>query len=80
MTPPQHLWFFTPESMRRMAPALGMRMELHDHPWKLVPLSLITFQLRRMFGQRAAPSGSSRLGLPANLFDAMRVVLRKSGP
>ncbi len=79
MTPPQHLWFFTPESMRRMAPSLGLCLESIDHPWKSVPLSLITFQLGRMFGIRAGPSGSSRLGLPVNLYDTMRVVLRKNG-
>src|SRR5262249_10612840 len=27
MTPPQHLWFFTPESMRRIATALGLALE-----------------------------------------------------
>jgi len=78
MTPPQHLWFFSRESIRRMAQSLGLRLEHFDHPWKLVPLSLITFQLRRMIGLRAGrttPPGS--IGLPVNLFDAMRVVLRK---
>jgi SAM-dependent methyltransferase len=78
MTPPQHLWFFTPDSMRRLATAAGLMVESFDHPWKLVPLSLIAFQLRRMlgFGSQAS-TGASRVGLPVNLFDAMRVVLRK---
>lgn len=80
MTPPQHLWYFTPESIGRMALSLGLRLESLDHPWKVVPMSLITFQLGRMFGLRAGPSGSSRLGLPVNLFDTMQVVLRKNGP
>ena len=78
MTPPQHLWFFSQESMRRLARGLGLRMQSFDHPWKVVPLSLITFQLRRMLGlapSRTAAGGS--IGLPVNLFDAMRVVLRK---
>jgi len=78
MTPPQHLWFLTRASMRRMARTLGFAVEHVDHPWKIVPASLIAFQLRRMLGLRAAPARSaSRLGLPVNLFDAMRVVLRK---
>ena len=78
MTPPQHLWFFSRESIRRMAPPLGLSLEHFDHPWKLVPLSLITFQLRRMVGLRSASvSASGSVGLPVNLFDAMRVVLRK---
>jgi SAM-dependent methyltransferase len=79
MTPPQHLWFFTRESTRRLAGTLGFTVERVDHPWKIVPASLIVFQLRRMLGRRGtAPSAASRLGVPVNLFDAMRVVLRKA--
>ncbi len=78
MTPPQHLWFFTPESIRRTAAALGLALELCDHPAKVVPLSLILFQVRRMLGLRGAPiTAASRIGIPVNLFDAMRIVLRK---
>ena len=78
MTPPQHLWFFTPESMRGMAASLGLAMEHVDHPWKIVPVSLIMFQLQRMLGLRSAGgAAASRFGVPVNLFDAMRVVLRK---
>lgn len=81
MTPPQHLWFFTRESMRGMAEKLGLRMERFEHPWKIVPLSLIVFQLKRMLGLRPTrATTASRIGLPANLFDAMRVVLRKPMP
>jgi SAM-dependent methyltransferase len=78
MTPPQHLWFFTPDSLSRMARSAGLDCEHVDHPWKIVPLSLVLFQLRRMLGlpQRAQP-GAGGIGLPLNLFDAMRVVLRK---
>jgi len=78
MTPPQHLWYFTPESMRRMSAGLGLFVEHLDHPWKSVPASLILFQLRRMFGISGAPitTGSS-IAVPVNLFDAMRIILRK---
>jgi SAM-dependent methyltransferase len=81
MTPPQHLWFFSQESMRRMMTSLGFRVEHLDHPWKLVPLSLIHFQLARMAGRHLhqVPAWGG-LGLPVNLFDAMRVVLRKPMP
>ena len=79
MTPPQHLWFFTQESMRRMAAGLGLSVEHVDHPWKIVPASLIAFQLRRMLGLGAAGvATASRIGIPVNLFDAMRIVLRKA--
>jgi SAM-dependent methyltransferase len=78
MTPPQHLWFFTRDSMQRLASGLDLTMEQLDHPWKIVPLSLIAFQLRRMLGQPASTRASaSTVGLPVNLFDAMRVVLRR---
>jgi SAM-dependent methyltransferase len=78
MTPPQHLWFFTRESLRRMAAAVGLTMEHVEHPAKIVPLSLIMFQLGRMIGLRGPLlAGTSHIGIPVNLFDAMRVVLRK---
>jgi 2-polyprenyl-3-methyl-5-hydroxy-6-metoxy-1,4-benzoquinol methylase len=78
MTPPQHLWYHTPESMRQFGRALGLRLEACDHPWKLVPLSLIVFQLRRMLGQRQPRAQrGSQIGIPINMFDAMRCVFRK---
>jgi 2-polyprenyl-3-methyl-5-hydroxy-6-metoxy-1,4-benzoquinol methylase len=81
MTPPQHLWFFTAESFRRWTPRLGMHLRVVDHPWKLVPLSLIVFQLARMTGRQWAvpvPSLVNRVGVPVNLFDAMRIVLQRA--
>ncbi len=81
MTPPQHLWFFTRTSMLRLGNSLGLQMERFEHPWKKVPLSLIAFQLARMAGlHRRAKSSTSSIGVPVNLFDAMRVVLRKPAP
>jgi SAM-dependent methyltransferase len=78
MTPPQHLWFFTQDSMRLMSASLGLGVIRIDHPWKIVPISLIAFQLRRMLGLGCVRiATSSRIGVPINLFDAMRVVLRK---
>jgi SAM-dependent methyltransferase len=79
MTPPQHLWFFTQESMRHLSASLGFSVEHVDHPWKIVPASLIVFQLRRMLGVRGAGvATASGIGIPVNLFDAMRIVLRKA--
>jgi 2-polyprenyl-3-methyl-5-hydroxy-6-metoxy-1,4-benzoquinol methylase len=78
MTPPQHLWFFTVESMRRLSVALGLRFVRHDHPAKIVPLSLMLFQASRMLGLRSAPKIAGGIGIPVNLFDAMRIVLRKA--
>ncbi len=78
MTPPQHLWFFTHDSMAGLAASLDLKMERFDHPWKFVPLSLIDFQFKRLLGLRPrAAMAASAIGIPVNLFDAMRVVLRK---
>jgi len=78
MTPPQHLWFFTRAGMAALAGRLGLTLEHFDHPWKTVPVSLIAFQLRRMLGMNPGRSRmASSVGVPVNLFDAMRVILRK---
>ena len=53
-------------------------MLFRSHPWKIVPLSLIMFQLRRMLLLSVrVQSPAAGVGLPVNLFDAIRVVLRK---
>jgi len=77
MTPPQHLSFFTPRSMRAMLEAAGFRVTSLTHPSKHVPLALIAYQLQRMAG--LTPRHLSWLGgaVPVNLFDAMRVVAVK---
>jgi SAM-dependent methyltransferase len=76
MTPPQHLWFFTPASMESLATGADLEIASLDHPWKIVPLSLVAYHLGRMAGVRVKLP-ASRVGLPINLFDAMRVVLRR---
>lgn len=77
MTPPQHLWFFTQPSIERLAAGAGLEVACLDHPWKIVPLSLVAYHLGRMAGVRAKLP-ASRIGMPINLFDAMRVVLRRT--
>lgn len=80
MTPPQHLWFFTTGSVQRIAARLGLEVVEIVHPWKVVPLSLALYQATRALGlgRPRAPTGlASRLGVPVNLFDAMRVVMRR---
>jgi len=77
MTPPQHQWFLTAESIRRWSTHLDMKLERLDYPWKIVPLSLILFQLRRLVGFSFAKPDWIPIGVPINLFDAMRIVLRR---
>lgn len=80
MTPPQHLFFFTRKSVEVLASRLGAEVARYDHPWKIVPLNLALYQLPRILGfspPKTAPTFGNGWGIPANLFDAMRVVLRK---
>jgi SAM-dependent methyltransferase len=78
MTPPQHLWYFTPRSLKQMGESLGLDLVFIDHPFKKVPLGLVIYQLCRLISMRPhLPSWMNRIGLPINLFDAMRVVFRK---
>jgi SAM-dependent methyltransferase len=80
MTPPQHLWYFTRDSITRMAAAAGLEAYHTSHPWKRVPISLIVQLISRYTGlelPRSTLTSLSRIGLPVNLFDAMRIVLRK---
>jgi len=79
MTPPQHLWFFTQTGIRMLARRVGLEVVAIDHPWKRVPIGLIVYQVSRNFTSRlTAPAFLNHLSIPVNLFDAMRVVLRKT--
>lgn len=78
MTPPQHLWFFTPRSLKQIGDSLGLEVIYLDHPFKKVPLGLIVYQLCRYLSlSPRLPDWTHRLGLSVNLFDAMRIILRK---
>lgn len=78
MTPPQHLWFFSPKTVTALLERHGFRVHGVDHPWKHVPLALIAYQATRYVGgqdlvKRLMPNGS----IPINLFDAMRVIAER---
>lgn len=78
MTPPQHLWFFTPRSLQVVCARLDLELVYLDHPWKKVPIGLIVYQLCRYVSLKLAlPKWMHRVGIPVNLFDAMRLVFRK---
>lgn len=78
MTPPQHLWYFTPQSLQAVGERHGLELVHLDHPWKKVPVGLMVYQLARYASlQPELPRWMHHFGVPVNLFDAMRLVFRK---
>jgi 2-polyprenyl-3-methyl-5-hydroxy-6-metoxy-1,4-benzoquinol methylase len=78
MTPPQHLWFFSPATVSALLARHGFRVHTVEHPWKMVPVALMAYQATRYIGgqglvRRFIPGGR----VPINLFDAMRVVAER---
>jgi SAM-dependent methyltransferase len=79
MTPPQHLFFFSPRTIRHLLTRLGFEILDICKPWKLVPLGLAAFQVANRVGLRVPFQGAlNAVGIPVNLFDAMRVIAQKS--
>jgi SAM-dependent methyltransferase len=78
MTPPQHLWFYTPAALKLLCESFNLELVKVDYPWKTVPLGLIVFQLLRYLRVKPVlPEWAHSFGIPVNLFDAMRIVFRK---
>lgn len=78
MTPPQHLWYFTPDVLKKMGSSMGLDFVYLDHPSKKVPFGLIIYQLCRYISLSPhLPEWMHKLGVKLNLFDAMRIVFRK---
>ena len=80
MTPPGHLWYFTPNSLEKLGQRFGLELILTSYPWKIVPFELILQQALTMLGinvQVSLPKVFKTLGLPASLNDAMRMTFRK---
>jgi SAM-dependent methyltransferase len=80
ITPPHHLWYFTVDSLAGLAAVAGLAVAEVAHPWKWVPAALALQLLGRSAGigwPASVLSKASRVAIPVNLFDAMRVVLRK---
>jgi len=81
MTPPQHLWFFSAQTLGALLERCGFRVETVAYPWRRVPLSLIAYQASRYIGPRAQ-AAIRRLplsgGIPVNLFDSMHVTAARA--
>jgi 2-polyprenyl-3-methyl-5-hydroxy-6-metoxy-1,4-benzoquinol methylase len=78
MTPPQHLWFFSPATITALLARHGFRVHTVEHPWKMVPVALAAYQASRYLGGQAFVRRYVRGGrFPINLFDAMRVIAER---
>jgi len=80
MAPPGHLWYLTVDSLDVLMLRHGMIRIDVGYPWKIVPFELIVKQAAGMLGWRLPirfPGLLRNMGLPANLFDCIRVVYRK---
>jgi hypothetical protein len=78
MTPPQHLFFFSHQTIHSILLRAGFRVVHFSRPTKFVPLSLVLFQFTRMMGLPSRTvSFLGRWPLPINLFDAMQVIAIK---
>lgn len=81
MTPPQHLFYFTARSLQKLCQRVGFTQFESTAPWKLVPLELIWYQLRRYLPLPQLPLGGrlAKLGIYINLFDTIRFIAYKPG-
>lgn len=80
MAPPMHLWYFSPKNLMRMCERFGLKMQSCSHPWKIVPFDLAAQQAGIMLGITSKvnwPTWTKNIGIPANLFDAFRIVFVK---
>jgi 2-polyprenyl-3-methyl-5-hydroxy-6-metoxy-1,4-benzoquinol methylase len=78
MTPPQHLYFYSRSTLSKLLANHGLKVVSLVAPWKRVPLGLIAYQLTRRLGlAMKLPRWLHNVGVPVNLFDAMRLIARK---
>jgi SAM-dependent methyltransferase len=75
MTPPQHLFFFSPRTIGKILERAGFRIVSLEHPSKRVPLDLAFFQFLRILGIKPKQLTTLKgMAIRINLFDAMRVI------
>jgi SAM-dependent methyltransferase len=79
MTPPQHLFFFSRRTLTGMLEKAGFEVLSSTHPWKVVPVGLMAYQVASRLGFKF-PVGKTMYsaGVPVNLFDAVQILARKS--
>jgi len=77
MTPPQHTFFFSRQTLQRIFESMNYTLEVVKRPWKVVPLSLAFYQLGSRLGFRLRALEKLNVFVPVNLGDTVLVVARK---
>ena len=77
MTPPQHTFFFSQQTLRSIFEKMNYRIEVVKRPWKVVPLSLAFYQLGSRLGYRLKALEKLNVFVPVNLGDTVLMVARK---
>jgi len=78
MTPPQHLFFFSVDTLTKLLRKAGFEIREVARPWKLVPWRLALYQLSPRLAAFLGPLGRLNVGIYVNLFDAVSVIAKKS--
>lgn len=79
---PEHLFFFSPDSLRRLFARAGCPVVERRYEVNWVPMSYVVERLRKMFRRDVAVSAApARNGwvIPATLFDVLGVYGRRAG-
>lgn len=78
MTPPQHTFYFSKKTLSSLFKKMGYEIKLIDSPWKTVPIGLALYQVSSRLGLKIIPNRKlSRVSLPVNLFDTVRILVKK---
>lgn len=77
MTPPQHTFFFSRQTLRSIFEKMNYTLEVVKRPWKVVPLSLAFYQLGSRLGLRMKALEKLNVFVPVNLGDTVMIVARK---
>jgi SAM-dependent methyltransferase len=78
MTPPQHLFYFSRQTLIELLEQTGFKVLDCSRPWKKVPIGLAAYQLGNRLGWRLGFLESLNwLTMPVNLFDTVQILARK---
>jgi len=78
LTPPQHVFFFSRYTLCKLLRGLGFNRCVVERPWKYVPVDLICYHARKLYGVKLPCERTHHnFGIWINLFDTVRVIARK---